>query len=315
MGLLPFFIINQSETAIVEWLGSFSHVSSTGLNFLVPIFQNLRTIEYTEQVINAQGQIIGRRKRRTNRIDLRESILNFPAQDVITKDNVTMRIDAILYYRIVDPVKVAYKINDFTDALEKITQTTLRNVVGELELDETLSSRDFINSRIRDTVDMATDQWGVDVTRVELQDIQPPQRIAQTMELQMTAERQKRAEILEAEGLRSASVLKAEGERDARIASAEGEAQAMIRQAEARARARQLEAEAEANAIGQIRDAIGEENLVQYLIALKYLDTLPYMATTPGSKIFIPYEATGVLGALGSLRELMGQLPADKGQG
>jgi len=308
MAIIPFFVVQQSEAVIIEWFGKFARVGDTGLNFIVPFFENKRTIEYTEQVLNAQGQILGRRKKRTTHIDLRESILNFPAQDVITKDNVTMRIDAVLYYRIVDPVKVAYQISDFTDAIEKLTQTTLRNVVGELELDETLSSRDFINSRIREVVDNVTDKWGVDVTRVELQDIQPPERIAQTMELQMTAERQKRAEILEAEGLKSAAVLRAEGERDSRIAAAEGHAQAAIREAEGHAKARVLNAEAESEAINKIRGAIGEENLVQYLVALRYLETLPEMANTPGSKVFIPYEATGILSSLGSLRELFGDI-------
>jgi len=305
MSLFPMFVVNQSETVIIERLGKFSRVGDTGINFLVPVLDGLKTIEYTEQVLNAAGEVVGRRKRRTSRMDLRESLLNFPAQDVITKDNVTIRIDAILYYRIMDPVKVAYAINDFTEAIEKLTQTTLRNVVGELELDETLSSRDFINSRIREVVDNVTDNWGIDVTRVELQDIEPPPRIAQTMELQMTAERQKRAEILEAEGTKSAAKLRAEGERDAAIASAEGEAQSLIRRAEGAARARELEAEAEAIAINKIKAAVGDENLVQYLIALRYLDTLPKVANSSGSKVFIPYEATGVLGSLGSLQELL----------
>ncbi len=306
MGLIPLVVVNQSEAVIIEYLGRFSRIGETGVNFLIPFFESLKTLEYTEQVLNAQGQVLGRRKRRTNRIDLRESILNFPAQDVITKDNVTMRIDAILYYRIIDPIKVAYAINDFTDAIEKLTQTTLRNVVGELELDQTLSSRELINTRIRQVVDGVTDKWGVDVTRVELQDIQPPERIAQTMELQMTAERQKRADILEAEGLKQSASLRAEGEAEARVKAAEGEAQAIIREAEAHALARVRRAQAEAESIRVIRDAIGDENLVQYLVALRYLETLPTIASSPASKVFIPYEATGVLSSLGSLREIFG---------
>lgn len=306
MGLIPLVVVNQSEAVIIEYLGRFSRIGETGVNFLIPFFESIKTLEYTEQVLNAQGQVLGRRKRRTNRIDLRESILNFPAQDVITKDNVTMRIDAILYYRIIDPVKVAYAINDFTDAIEKLTQTTLRNVVGELELDQTLSSRELINTRIRQVVDGVTDKWGVDVTRVELQDIQPPERIAQTMELQMTAERQKRADILEAEGLKQSASLRAEGEAEARVKAAEGEAQAIIREAEAHALARVRRAQAEAEAIRVIRDAIGDENLVQYLIALRYLETLPTITSGSAAKVFIPYEATGVLSSLGSLREVFG---------
>lgn len=311
MAIIPFVVVNQSEAVIIENLGKFSRVGETGVNFLVPFFESLKTFEYTEQVINPQGQVLGRRKRRTNRIDLRESILNFPAQDVITKDNVTMRIDAILYYRIIDPVKVAYAISDFTDAIEKLTQTTLRNVVGELELDQTLSSRELINTRIRQVVDNVTDKWGIDVTRVELQDIQPPERIAQTMELQMTAERRKRADVLEAEGQKQSATLRAEGEAEARIRAAEGEAQALIREAEGHARARVSRAQAEAQAIKIIREAIGDENLVQYLVALRYLETLPEIAKSPASKVFIPYEATGVLSSLGSLRELFGKTGED----
>lgn len=306
MAIIPYVvIIGQGEAAIVERLGSFARVATTGLNFIAP-WEGIRTIEYTEQVINPQGQVVGRRRRRTNRIDLRESILNFPAQDVITKDNVTMKIDAILYYRVIDPVKVTYGIADFTDAIEKLTQTTLRNVVGELELDQTLSSRELINTRIREVVDQVTDKWGIDVTRVELQDIQPPPRIGQTMELQMTAERQRRAEILEAEGKKASAVLRAEGEASARVRAAEADAQAVLAEAEARAKARELNARAEAESIRMIREAIGEENLVQYLIALRYLETLPVIANSQGSKVFIPYEATAALGSLGTLRELLG---------
>ncbi len=305
MALFPVIVVNQAEAIIVERLGKFSHVGSTGVNFLVPFIDNIKTLEYTEQVTNAQGHIIGRRKLRTGRIDMRESLLNFPAQDVITKDNVTMSIDAILYYRIVDPVKVAYAINNFTEAIEKLTQTTLRNVVGELELDETLSSREFINTRIREVVDDVSDQWGIDVTRVELQDIDPPPRVSETMELQMTAERKRRAEILEAEGLKASAVLRAEGVRDSRIAEAEGEAQAVLRTAEAKARAREIEAEAEAKAIDSIKLAVGEEKLVQYMVALRYLETLPKMSEGQGTKVFIPYEATGVLSSLGALREIL----------
>ncbi|NJL94346.1 MAG: paraslipin [Anaerolineae bacterium] len=300
MALLPILIISQSEVSVVERLGKFNRIANTGPNFILPFVENIKSLEYTEQVINPQGQIVGRRKKRANRIDLREQVLNFPAQDVITKDNVTMRIDAILYYRIVDPVKVVYAIADFTEAIEKLTQTTLRGVVGELELDQTLSSRDYINSRIRTVVDEVTDQWGVDVTRVELQDIQPPQRIAQTMELQMTAERQRRAEILAAEGEKSAQVLRAEGKASARIQEAEAEAQAVVKAAEADARSRVLQADAEARAIAAIKNAIGEQDLVEYLVALRYLETLPELARSgEASKIFVPYEATGLLGGVG----------------
>jgi len=302
--IFPLLIVRQAKAVVIERLGKYNRVAETGVNIVIPFLESAYILEYTEQVLNAQGQVAGRRKRRTSHIDLRESLLNFPAQDVITKDNVTMRIDAVLYYRIVDPIKVAYSINDFTDSIEKLTQTTLRNVVGELELDQTLSSRDFINSRIREVVDGVTDKWGIDVTRVELQDIQPPARIGQTMELQMTAERQRRADILEAEGKKTSVILRAEGERDARIAAAEGEAQATIRKAEANARARELSAQAEANAVLALREVVGEENFLRYLIATRYLDTLPVLAENPANKVFIPYEATGVLSSLGTMSDL-----------
>jgi regulator of protease activity HflC (stomatin/prohibitin superfamily) len=305
VAIIPIFIVSQSEVVIIERLGVFSRIAQTGPNFIMPFIESKKSIEFTEQVFNPQGQVVARRKRRSVHIDMRESILNFPAQDVITKDNVAIRIDAILYYRVIDPIKVAYAINDFTDAIEKLTQTTLRNVVGELELDQTLSSRDFINTRIREVVDEVSDKWGIDVTRVELQDIQPPPRISERMELQMTAERQRRADILQAEGEKTAAVLRAEGERDARITSAEGDAQAAIRSAEAKARSQELAAESEAFAINKIKAAIGEENLVQYLLALRYLETLPKMADSASSKVYIPYEATGILSALGSLTELL----------
>ena len=227
-----------------------------------------------------------------------------------------MEINALLYYRIVDPIKAVYEIANFAEAIEKLTQTTLRNVVGELTLDDTLSSRDRINARLLTILDEATNSWGVDVTRVELQDIIPPPDIRQTMELQMTAERQKRAELLNAEAAKQSAILQAEGEatarvrdaesqRDALILDAEGKANAAQAIAEGEAKARMLQARAEAEALKAVADVVGKEAAIQYMIGQKYLQSLEKMADGKASKTFIPYEAAGALGAVGSLKGML----------
>jgi regulator of protease activity HflC (stomatin/prohibitin superfamily) len=246
---------------------------------------------------------------------LREQVLDFPKQSVITSDNVVMQINAILYYRVVDPVKSIYEVANFADAIEKLTQTTLRNVVGELTLDQTLSSRDQINARLLSVLDEATNSWGVDVTRVELQDIIPPPDIRQTMELQMTAERRKRAQLLDAEANKTSAILTAEGEAEARVREAKarreaavlhahGEAEAAKALAEGQAEARRLMADAEASALDTIAKVVGKEAAVHYVVGLKYLESLQKMAEGQANKTFIPYEAAGALGAVGALREM-----------
>jgi regulator of protease activity HflC (stomatin/prohibitin superfamily) len=204
-----------------------------------------------------------------------------------------MSIDAVLYYRINDPVKVVYEVANFAEAIEKLTQTTLRNVVGELTLDETLASREVINTRLRTTLDEVAERWGVQITRVELQDISPPEDIRDTMELQMTAERKKRAAILTAEGDKEAAILKAEGI-----------AQAQVREAEGQAEARLKIAQAEAEALERIQQAMGTDQAASYLIAMKYLESLENIADGQATKVFLPFEASGVLGSLGSMREI-----------
>ena len=291
-------IVSQSETMIVERLGKYNRTLNAGINIILPI------IEQAKEVIARQQN---GRLYRANRIDMREQVYDFDKQSVITKDNVMTEINALLYFQIVDPMKAAYEIQNLPVAIEKLTQTTLRNVVGEMELDETLTSRDTINSKLRNVLDDATNKWGVKVNRVELQDITPPESIRRTMELQMQAERNRRAEILKAEGEKQAQILNSEGEKQAEINAAEADKQANILKAEGEARAKVLQAEAEAAAIRNIAEAVSDRGAdpVNYLLAVKYIETLKEVASGQENKtVYLPYEATNVLGSLGGIKDL-----------
>ena len=314
--LVPIFkVVSQNQVMVIERLGRFNRKAESGLNILYPFIDRPRmlTSRYVIEDANGLKRVI---TRQSAYVDLREQVLDFPRQSVITADNVAMEINALLYYRIVDPIKAVYEIANFAEAIEKLTQTTLRNVVGELTLDDTLSSRDRINARLLTILDEATNSWGVDVTRVELQDIMPPPEIRQTMELQMTAERQKRAELLNAEAAKQSAILQAEGkatarvrdaesQRDAEILDAEGRANAAEAIARGEAKARLLSAEAETQALKMMTDVIGQEAAIQYMIGQKYLRSLEKMADGQATKTFIPYEAAGALGAVGSLKEML----------
>ena len=287
------FIVPQSQAVVIERLGKFSRVAYSGLNILIPGIESQRRIHYRVAQYDRQNQQIGTQLMATPWIDMREKVLDFPSQKVITKDNVVMNIDAVLYYRITEPRQVIYEIANFAQAIEKLTQTTLRNVVGELTLDETLASRETINARLRNILDSVAERWGVDITRVELQDISPPEDIRETMELQMTAERKKRA-----------AVLTAQGEQEAAIIKAEGVAQARVREAEGVAKARVKLAQAEAQALEHIRQILGDEQAPGYLVAIKYLESLEKMADGQASKIFLPLKAGGLLGSLYGMHEI-----------
>ncbi len=294
-------IVSQSETMIVERLGKYNRTLNAGINIILPI------IEQAKEVIARQQN---GRLYRANRIDMREQVYDFDKQSVITKDNVMTEINALLYFQIVDPMKAAYEIQNLPVAIEKLTQTTLRNVVGEMELDETLTSRDTINSKLRNVLDDATNKWGVKVNRVELQDITPPESIRRTMELQMQAERNRRAEILKAEGEKQAQILNSEGEKQAEINAAEAEKQANILKAEGEARAKVLQAEAEAAAIRNVAEAVADRGAdpVNYLLAVKYIETLKEVAGGQQNKtVYLPYEASNLLGSLGGIKELLGK--------
>ncbi|MDL2308374.1 SPFH/Band 7/PHB domain protein [Bacteroidales bacterium OttesenSCG-928-B11] len=307
LGLMGLKIVQQSETMVVERLGKYNRTLSSGINIIWPFIDKPRQImwRYVKEDLNGKS-IIERRGR--NRIDLRETVYDFPRQSVITKDNVITEINAILYFQIIDPVKSIYEIENLPDAIEKLTQTTLRNVVGEMDLDETLSSRDTINTKLRSVLDDATGKWGVKVNRVELQDINPPENIRDAMEKQMRAERDKRANILTAEGRKAQLLLESEGEKDAEINRAISEKQAQILRAEGEAQARLKIAEAEAEAIAKITQAISTKtNPENYLIAVRYIETLKEMVSGKDNKVvYLPYEATGILSSIGGIKDMLG---------
>lgn len=272
-------IVRQAEVVIVERFGKYRSTLKSGIHVIIPIIDTIRPIAFGSRYLM--------------RIDLREQVLDFPPQPVITKDNVTMQIDTVIYYQITEPYKAMYEITNIVYAIEKLTITTLRNVIGDLTLDETLVSRAKINSELQVILDDATNKWGVKVNRVELKNINPPDEIQEAMTKQMKAEREKRSTILLAEGEKQSKILIAEGERESKIKVAEGEQQAQI-----------LVALGQAQAIKSVFQAIHDGKATNDVITLKYLEALEKISNGNGSKIFIPYEATGILSTLGSLKEL-----------
>ena len=298
-------IVKQAEVVIVERLGKFQRVLESGLNFIIPIIEAPRPIAWKVTQKGVDGNTYSYVKDK-ERIDLRETVYDFPRQNVITKDNVSISINALLYFQIVDPKSAVYEIQNLPEAIEKLTQTTLRNLVGQLDLDETLVSRDKINQELRVILDDATNKWGVKVNRVELQDIIPPVDIQTAMEKQMKAERDRRAAILEAEGLKKSAILRAEGEKEAAINKAEGDKQASILRADGIAQARILEADGEKQAIQKIIDALRENGQAdKYLIAMKYLETMKSITSGKDNKIvYMPYEATGILSSVDGLKQM-----------
>jgi regulator of protease activity HflC (stomatin/prohibitin superfamily) len=304
-------IVQQAQTMVIERLGKYHRTLASGINVIVPWVDKPRAIDWHE--------IVGKdtaRHFRTERIDLRETVYVFPSQNVITKDNVVVEIDALIYSQITDPVRASYEIANLPDAIEKLTQTTLRNVIGEMELDHVLSSRDTINAKLRAILDDATHKWGAKVSRVELKDINPPRDIRDAMEKQMRAERDRRAAILTADAEKQSRILQAEGIRQSEINTAEGDKQARILNAEAEAAARLMVADAEAQAIERITKAIQVTggDPARYLIAIRYIEALKEMVTSPQSNkvIYLPYEATGVLASLGGIKEMFAEVRGEK---
>ena len=289
-------IIPQSETRIIERLGRYHATLKPGVNIIIPFIDRAKDI-----VAMVRGRYVY-----TNNIDLREQVYDFPKQNVITKDNVQTEINALLYFQIVDPFKAVYEINNLPNAIEKLTQTTLRNIIGELELDETLTSRDTINTKLRVVLDDATNKWGIKVNRVELQDITPPESVLNAMEKQMQAERNKRATILTSEGKKASDILQSEGEKMATINRAEAEKQQAILKAEGEAQASIRKAEAEAIAIQKITEAVGKStNPANYLLAQKYIMMLQQVAEGDKTKtVYLPYEATNLMGSIGGIKDL-----------
>lgn len=299
-------IIQQSETKVIERLGKYYATLPSGINIIWPILDKPRKI-YTRSIKTGYDGETRTVIKLSDKIDLREQVYDFPEQNVITKDNVTTRINALLYFQIVEPVKAVYEIDNLPNAIEKLTQTTLRNVIGELELDETLTSRDTINSKLRAVLDDATNKWGVKVNRVELQDITPPDSVRNAMEQQMQAERERRAKILKAEGEKASAILQSEGDKEAQINNALAEKQSQILKAEGEAEAKILQAKAEAESIMKISEAISgtQSNPASYLLATKYIDTLGEMVSGQNNKtVYIPYEASSVLSSIGSIKDM-----------
>jgi len=289
------YIVSQAEVVLIERFGKFHQLLTSGIHFIVPFIDQPRRTHWTFLKDQPNSRQHYRYIMAVERIDLREAVYDFPKQNVITRDNVTMEINALLYYQITDPKRAVYEVSDLPQAIEKLTQTTLRNVIGSLDLDETLTSRDQVNTKLRIILDEATDKWGVKVNRVELQEVNPPLDIRNAMEKQMRAERDRRALILEAEGKKSAAILTAQGEMEAAIMSAEGAAQARLKHAQA-----------ESEAIAMIKRSAPDSDPFPYLIALNYLKVLPEMMKSgEGKTVVIPYEAAGIMGALGAVKELI----------
>ena len=299
-------IVPQSETRVVERLGRFHSVLSPGLNIIWPFIDKPKVV-YTRRVestVNGQNIV---RITSSTAIDLREQVYDFPSQQVITKDNVSTELNAVLYFRFVDAKTAVSEIDNLPNALEKLTQTSLRNVIGELELDQTLTSRDTINSRLQVILDDVTNKWGVKVNRVELQDITPPRSVREAMEKQMQAERNRRAEILNAEGQKTSVILLSEGDKQSQINQATAVKEAEILRAEGEARAKVLTAQAEAEAIMRVAEAIKSSNTdpATYMLAMKYIDTLREMTTGKDNKtVYIPYEASSVLSSIGAIKDI-----------
>ena len=299
-------IVEQQEVVVIQRLGKYKETLSAGLNWILPFFDSPKTV-YKKITRNDPDGTSYSTTIKTSRIDLREKVVDFPRQSVITKDNVCISINAVLYFQIFNPEKSVYGVENLYEAIEKLTQTTLRQLIGKLELQETLTSRDKINTELSATIDSASAKWGVKVNRIELQDIMPPKEIQNAMDKQMKAEREKRAMIYEAEGQKESAIRIAEGEKEAAIRQAEGEKEAAILKAEGVAQARMVEAEAEKQAINRIIEALSSKGQAdKYLIAMKYLETMKEMTSGENNKIvYMPYEASAVLSSIDGIKEML----------
>ena len=294
IGVKTIRIVPQATVMLVERLGSFHHVANSGLNILWPFIDRPRAVYWT----NTRPGMTS--------IDLREQYIDLPPQPVITRDNVTIHVDSVVYWQITDPTKAVYEMNDLVGGIVQLTITGMRAVMGDMDLDHTLSQRDQINSKLRIILDEATDKWGVKVTRVDVKNINPPEDVRITMEKQMTAERNRRALVLQAEGDRQAAITRAEGEKQAAVTRAEGEKQSAILAAEGAAQARLRNAEAESEALGRIAQSIPSGDPAQYLITVRYIESLRDMTRSNNSKvIFMPIEASSMLSSVGAIKEVL----------
>ena len=282
IGFKTIKVVKQSEVYIIERLGKFHKVADAGLTIIVPFLDHVRSI-----------------------VSLKQQTMDIPPQGVITKDNVTITIDTVVFYKITDPAKAVYEIQSLKKGIEYLAITTIRDVVGKMDLDETFSSRDTINDQLRVILDEATDQWGCKVDRVEIKDITPPADIRDAMEKQMNAERNKRAQILQAEGERQSAITLAQGKKEAAILAAEADKEAAIRRAAGEAEAIKQVAEAKAQEIAMVYEAMMKSNPDEKLVQLKSLETLKEVANGDANKVFIPFEATSALSSLGAVKEIL----------
>lgn len=275
-------VVKQAEVYIIERLGKFHKIADAGLTIIIPFFDHVRSV-----------------------VSLKQQTMDIPPQGVITKDNVTITIDTVVFYQITDPAKAVYEIQSLKKGIEYLAITTIRDIVGKMDLDETFSSRDGINQRLRTILDEATDRWGCKIDRVEIKDINPPADIRDAMEKQMNAERNKRAMILQAEAERQSAITIAEGRKEAAILDAEADKEAQIRRAAGEAAAIERVAEAKAKEVQMVYDAIKKANPDDKLVQLKSLEALEEVAKGDANKVFIPFEATAALGSLGAVKEIL----------
>lgn len=284
-------IVRQYEAGLTERFGKYRETLDPGLQLIVPFIDRIK------------------------RIDMREIVVDVPPQEVITKDNVVVTVDAVVYYQATDPVKLAYNVQNFVLAATKLAQTNLRNVIGDLDLDSALTSRDIINAQLREILDEATDVWGTRVVRVEIQRIDPPADVTDAMHRQMKAERDRRALVTEADGTREAQVLRAEGVKESRILEAQGQAEAIKEVAEAEKFQKLTVAEGEGQAIERVFGAIHNGDPTPDLIAIRYLETLGEVADGNATKIFLPMEMSGILGSIGAIGEIFSSANGDAATG
>ncbi len=301
------YLVPQAEAIIVERLGRYDRTLTAGIHFLVPFMERPHYVTWS-YLLAGSDRKYHRFVKTFYQIDLRERVYDFPKQNVITRDNVMMEVNALLYYHITDPKRAIYEVVNVPEAIEKLTQTTLRNVIGSLDLDESLVSRDAINEKLRLNLDAATDKWGVKITRVELQEVNPPQDIRIAMEKQMRAERDRRAVILESEGLKQAAILTAEGQRESAILKARGVAESKVIEARGEAEARLQVIEAEAKAIDLVKNAAPGQDPLSYLAAIQYIKTIPSLMEGKDNKlIVVPYEAAGLGGSIAAMKKILSQ--------